>query len=107
MALTDHERARLRARWSSLIDHCQGLTHTAAFKPLALEALQWTSPLERREDAFVLFALARLADAHARAPVSSLALREPALIQLAGLARRLLGEDPPPPRLPFRADIDG
>lgn len=108
MTLTLPERARLRGLWRALA--------TAALRPDgaglaedAAHAQSWPSPFEHRAEAFVLFALARLAMAVAKAvSPGQLAQRRPALTALALLALELLDAgEPAPPQLPFRADIDG
>lgn len=114
MGLTDQELARLRVRWRDLAELALDATLAGA-RPSQLEklkrdahdAMNWSSALPVYHDAFVLFALARLAAAFAKCPVSQVELRRPSLVALAELVLKMLGAEPAPPRLPFRADIDG
>lgn len=114
MTLTAAERGRLRLLWRRLSVGALG-ADPAELKDPAREALGWASPCDRPGDAFVLFALARLAFAFVREPTEAgRAARRPALSGLALLAGEVLdatdpGEPPPPPppTLPFRADLDG
>lgn len=115
MTLAAAERARLRLLWRRLSVQALGAA-ADDLKELAREALGWASPCDRPADAFVLFALARMAFAFVREPTEAgRAKRRPALSGLALLAGELLdAADPgdpappgPPPALPFRADLDG
>lgn len=120
MALTESERARLRLLWRQFADKAlaaaDNVGRTPELKPVALDALEWRSPLDAPSDAFVLFALARLSAGFVRAKVVDLDARRPSLLHLAKLVLDVLERedprpDPPPmpapPGLPFRRDIDG
>lgn len=119
MALTQYETARLRWIWSelarnALIVSYDHMAEPEGFRARAADATKWLSPLEDYADAFVLFAFSRLAASWCRAKVGTLKDRAPALRELAQLVLRILGDAPkpaaapePPPRLPFRLDIDG
>lgn len=113
MTLTAAERARLRTLWRKLARDGLG-GDPAELHDQAREALGWSSPCEAAGEAFVLFALARMAFAFVRErSEAGRAARRPALTALALLAAELLdaaepGEPlPAPPQRPFRADLDG
>lgn len=114
MALTPSAIGASRAKWRGLaqlaVDVCTPGPIPQDFDRLkrdANEAMNWPTPLPGYHDAFVLFALARLAAAFAKCPVAELRKRAPSLVALAHLVLEMLGEEPEPQRLPYRADIDG
>lgn len=109
MALTEQEKARLRHVWRSLAKLALTQPGAEEFKRAALDATNWLSPLEAQADAYVLFAFARLSVAYVRSRVDDQPRRIVTLASLAEEVRRVLRDDdaPDPPRLPFRADIDG
>lgn len=106
MPLTPAERHRLRGLWLALV------RSSVVPDPEALatmrEARKWPSPLDRREQAFVLFALASLAHAFVSASQTERLRMADALSHTALLAQHYLGaEGPPQNMLPFRRDVDG
>lgn len=84
MALTEQEKARLRARWRALamLAGSRDVANSEEFRRLALEAPNWLSPLDHQADAYVLFGFARLAKALAVSRVNDAARRTP-MTQLA------------------------
>jgi hypothetical protein len=112
MALTAPVLAGLRVKWRSLAELALATARAPdnaqadRLKREANEALNWASALPGYHDAFVLFALARLAAAFAKCPVRQVERRAPALIAVADLVLEMLQEDEPR-RLTYRADIDG
>lgn len=112
MALTVQERARLTALWRDLALRTRhfvadpGATHPE-FRDLARVSPEWGSPLDEQADAFLLFGFARLAKGLSKARLVDFPSRGRAVAHVAELVAELLGDEPEPPRLPFRADIDG
>lgn len=118
MTLTVAQRAGARAQWRGLATACfiatqeqfAGAADVDGFRAEAKEAwTHWQSPLDDDAASFALFSFARLAWAFCKAKKSDRPAYAPALHLMAELAADLLqaGEPPPPPLLPFRADIDG
>lgn len=112
--LTQQEIGRLTAKWRMLARMALDcVTPGALPQPLerlkadSHDALNWPSPLPGYQDAFVLFSLSRFAAAFAKCGYDTAKARAPVLKGLADLVLDMLGDTPEPPRLPFRADIDG
>lgn len=106
MPLTAAERARLTGLWLALA-RASITPDPDALKEMD-DARKWASPLDRREQAFVLFALASLTHAFARAGMVARLEMVDALVALGALAQRVLAaEGPPQGELRFRRDIDG
>lgn len=112
MALTSQERDRLTGLWRDLARRTRHFVADPAaqhleFRKLAAEGTGWASPLDGYADAFLLFGFGRLAAGLAKARLSGIEPRARAVAHVAEVVAELLGEDPEPPRLPFRADING
>lgn len=112
MTLTQQERNRLTGLWRDLARRTRhfvadpGAAHPE-FRDLARVSPEWGSPLDEQADAFMLFGFARLAKGLAKSRLVDFPPRGRAVAHVAELVAMLLGEEPDPPRLPFRADIDG
>lgn len=109
--MTDFERARRRANWRRL-SQAGAAGDLAGLKDMAADLLNWSSPVESKGYAFAFFSYSRMVFAFIRASAGEREVLRPALLMLAGLVGDILDATdpaaaPPPPQLPFRADIDG
>lgn len=93
--------------WRQLAGAARGL-NVSELEALAPRADGWASPLESKGASFALFGLARWARAYARATVAERGQLGPVLAAGGAVAAELLEDHaPPPPALPYRADLDG
>lgn len=113
MTLTAAETERLKGAWRTLARlalafGCDPSKDPRELRAQAHDAVKWLSPLDRAEEAYVLFGFARLAVAIARTRLIDVPARAGAVSAVAELVLSLVGAaDPAPPQLPFRADING